>query len=258
MPYVVNRSTSTNPPIIIPDGTANVADTSLTLVGRNYPNYGQAFAQNFVYLLENFASPNAPTDAIQGQLWYDSAHAKLRYFDGLLWNPVNVAYVTTSAGRDASIPNPQYGDLAVLYDTAQIQVFTNSGPYGSWQSPSTALNAGSITSLNPENVTTQLSGLIPVVDFGGQIFNTTKLNFLGDVYPSLVQTGMIVLWPMAISTVPSGWLPCNGLSYPFSSYLNLYNVIGTTYGNPYPNYFSVPNLIGPTTGTNTLLYIIKT
>jgi len=51
----------------------NTYDTSLDLVGPGYVAYGQAIAQNFVKLLENFASPNPPTSPIEGQLWYDTS-----------------------------------------------------------------------------------------------------------------------------------------------------------------------------------------
>jgi hypothetical protein len=51
----------------------NTVDTSLNLVGRGYPNYGQRVAENFVHLLENFASAIPPSNPIEGQLWYDTS-----------------------------------------------------------------------------------------------------------------------------------------------------------------------------------------
>lgn len=61
-------------------GQISIADeerdtsTSLVLVGRHYSNWGEYYAQNFLHLLTNFASTEAerPTDARQGQLWYDT------------------------------------------------------------------------------------------------------------------------------------------------------------------------------------------
>jgi len=50
----------------------NDYDTSLQLIGSGYPNYGLPTAQNFLKLLENFAGPSQPTNAIKGQLWYDT------------------------------------------------------------------------------------------------------------------------------------------------------------------------------------------
>lgn len=58
--------------------------TSLVLVGRHYSNWGEYYAQNFLHLLTNFASTEAerPTDARQGQLWYDTAKKKIFVYRG--------------------------------------------------------------------------------------------------------------------------------------------------------------------------------
>ena len=57
------------------EGTGiNIDSTSLTLVGSGYQNYGLPVAQNFLKLLENFASPSEPIHAIKGQLWYDTSN----------------------------------------------------------------------------------------------------------------------------------------------------------------------------------------
>ena len=71
-------------------GQISIADeerdtsTSLVLVGRHYSNWGEYYAQNFLNLLTNFASAEAerPTDARQGQLWYDTVAKKLFVFRG--------------------------------------------------------------------------------------------------------------------------------------------------------------------------------
>ena len=52
----------------------NNTSTSLTLIGPGYPNYGLPTAQNFLKLLENFASIHPPSNAIEGQLWYDTSN----------------------------------------------------------------------------------------------------------------------------------------------------------------------------------------
>ena len=53
--------------------------------------------------------------------------------------------------------------------------------------------------------------------------------------------GEIKLW--AGSTVPKGWLRCEGQSLSTTTYSALYAVIGTTYGG-YSGYFYLPNLKG--------------
>lgn len=56
----------------IPDGTINSNSTSIDLPGRLYPGYGQVVDTNFVHIMENFASPVPPENALQGQLWYNT------------------------------------------------------------------------------------------------------------------------------------------------------------------------------------------
>jgi hypothetical protein len=101
MDYIVNRSDPTQPSVTIPEGSVNVTDTSLSLIGRNYPNYGQTFASNFLHLLENFSSPTSPNNPTTGQLWYDSGNSVLNYFDGLKWNPI----VSLNTDSITSLPN---------------------------------------------------------------------------------------------------------------------------------------------------------
>lgn len=87
----------------------------------------------------------------------------------------------------------------------------------------------------------------------------SKADFLSDVYPNIVLPGIIA--PYGGSVAPSGWLLCDGSSYFINAYLNLYSVIGTTYGNNGAGTFRVPNMSQSTTVTNStsfIKYIIKT
>lgn len=122
-------------PIIIPDGTQDTNSTSLTLIGRNYPGYGQAIAGDLVHLLENFSSPTPPNNPVEGQLWFDTSdptNKKLRINDGgstgSLWSPPNGVFQQAFQPTNASI-----GDIWV--DTANQQLkfyngqdFTLVGP----------------------------------------------------------------------------------------------------------------------------------
>ena len=54
MPYnIKNYKGSTVANVL--EGTVNT-QTSLTLIGQNYKNYGQLIAENFVHILENFST----------------------------------------------------------------------------------------------------------------------------------------------------------------------------------------------------------
>ena len=85
MPYTVNFTDSENKtPITVFDNTSST-DTSLTFPGRNVTGYGQIIAENFLALLENFASANEPVNPIEGQLWYDSTNGVLMIWDNTNW-----------------------------------------------------------------------------------------------------------------------------------------------------------------------------
>jgi hypothetical protein len=101
MSYTINKtdnsvlSTSNIKNGTLLDGTIDQS-TGLYLIGRNYPNYGQAQNENFVRLLENFADTNPPTislsavSALTGTIWYDTINKRLRVYDGTDWNLVGV------------------------------------------------------------------------------------------------------------------------------------------------------------------------
>jgi hypothetical protein len=76
------------------DGTLDTS-TGLNLVGKNYINYGTVQNENFVWLLENQASATAPLYPLTGQLWYDTANASLKYYDGTAFNQLASAGTAT-------------------------------------------------------------------------------------------------------------------------------------------------------------------
>ena len=83
----------------VDDGTINNA-TDLKLVGKNYAGYGEVQNENFVHLLENFASSQAPGKPIPGQLWFDASTGaeKLKFYDGTAWRTAGGAEVGPQPG----------------------------------------------------------------------------------------------------------------------------------------------------------------
>lgn len=67
------------------DGQIDTDSTNLTLVGRNYSNYGEFFNENFIKLLENFANSAAPSNPLEGQLWWDTSEQRVKVYDGTVW-----------------------------------------------------------------------------------------------------------------------------------------------------------------------------
>lgn len=92
MSYQIRR---TNGAVLveIPDQQINTSATSLSLVGRAAVNYGQAHAENFVHLLENFANSTAPSNPITGQIWFDTAVRQAKVWDGTQWRALGSATV---------------------------------------------------------------------------------------------------------------------------------------------------------------------
>lgn len=66
--------------VSVADGTVDTT-TDLRLLGKNYAGYGEVQNENFLHLLENFANTSAPPKAINGQVWFDSANKKLKFYD---------------------------------------------------------------------------------------------------------------------------------------------------------------------------------
>ena len=83
IPYQKTATNQGN--ILVQDGTINTTSTSLALVGPNSVNFGLYINQNFIKLLQTFASNTSPTSPLIGQLWYDTINAAIKYFNGTTW-----------------------------------------------------------------------------------------------------------------------------------------------------------------------------
>jgi hypothetical protein len=106
--------------VSIDDQTINTTATNLKLVGRNYAGYGEIQNENFLHLLENFASTTAPPRSLEGQIWYDSSTKKLKYFDGQRYKSAAGAEVSSSA--PAGLSSGEF-----WFDNQEKQLYTWSG-----------------------------------------------------------------------------------------------------------------------------------
>ena len=126
MAYTVNFTNSGEKvPITIDDNSRNTVDTSLTLIGRNEPSYGQAIAENFVHLLENFSNATPPANPIEGQLWYDSGTNRLKINDSTAgaanWRPAGGVHVDSIEPQNAI-----EGDIWVDITNNQLYLYTGA------------------------------------------------------------------------------------------------------------------------------------
>lgn len=123
MPYIVNFTDKENKvPITVYDNTSNT-DTSLKFPGRNVTGYGQIIAENFLAVLENFAGSTAPTNPIEGQLWYDSSTGVLQLWDNTQWKAASNIQKSTS---EPSVETSRVGELWVDTTNQQLYVFSGS------------------------------------------------------------------------------------------------------------------------------------
>lgn len=137
--YTLRFSDPNTSSVILVEGAStgpgkNNYDTSLELVGPGYTNYGQATAQNFLKLLENFASPFPPLNPIKGQLWYDTSNPDrymLRVNNGTLtssrWPSANGIYQQTNDPFVEYPNNIKEGDIWVDTSVNQLKIRYSAG-----------------------------------------------------------------------------------------------------------------------------------
>jgi microcystin-dependent protein len=125
MPYTLNHTDVPNNGSIIVDDRTIDESTSLNFPGKNVTGYGTIIGENFLHLLENFASTAAPTNPTQGQLWYDSTPGAniLKVYDGSSWS---AAGGVKRANTQPEAANSLVGDLWVNTDSQQLYLFTGS------------------------------------------------------------------------------------------------------------------------------------
>ena len=134
------------------DNTADTANTSLVLVGKNYKGYGLFLNQNFVRLMENFSKSTAPAAPLPGQIWFNSTTKRLNVnisaTKGTLdANWKGIAGLTLSA----TTPSTQYtGEL--WYDTVNGQLYIYTGTAWRLIGPLSKLSTGN-TGAIPDTVT---------------------------------------------------------------------------------------------------------
>jgi hypothetical protein len=116
MAYQINK---TNGALLVnlADGQIDSTSSDLTLVGRGYSGFGEAINENFVKMLENFASSSAPPTPLAGQIWWDTSVSRLKVYTGANW--------TTGGGPIVGPQQPVMvaGDLWINNDSNQLYFF---------------------------------------------------------------------------------------------------------------------------------------
>ena len=185
----------------IADGTINQTST-MTLIGRDFANYGQFVDQDFIRLLESGAATanSRPTNALTGQLWYDLTNTQLKIAtqgnipNGASYTGNAIIWQGVMPARSANAPSaPSKGDQWMYVDSvaniAQLIVYngdTTKTTFGNpgWQAigPLTRQDTVNVAVINANvgNFTTNTGdGRIDVNDLYGNNADLTDSVYIG-------------------------------------------------------------------------------
>lgn len=118
MAYQIDRYNNTLL-TVVEDGTIDQT-TDLKFIGKNYAGYGEIQNENFLYLLENFAGANQPARPLSGQIWFDSANSKLKFYDGTKFRTTGGSEIATAEPTGLAV-----GDF--WWDNANDQLYVYNG-----------------------------------------------------------------------------------------------------------------------------------
>jgi len=110
MAYQINKTDGTIVATVA-DGQVDQLSTDLTLIGKNYSGFGEALNENFIKLLENFASTTRPTHPIRGQIWFDVAELKLKVYSGTGFQPVSSATISNTQPSNLGVGDLWFNDV---------------------------------------------------------------------------------------------------------------------------------------------------
>jgi hypothetical protein len=140
MSYTINHYNGTLQASVA-DGTVDTS-TDLVFIGKNYAGYGQAQNDNFLWMLENFCNTTQPSKPVTGQIWYDSANKRIKFYNGSIFRSVStIEYSsTTPVGLTQ-------GDFWFNTASNQLYAFNNLGA-PVLIGPQEVLNAGTTQMLS--------------------------------------------------------------------------------------------------------------
>jgi len=186
MPYSLTLTNGT-PLLTLADGTQDSTTTSLSLVGRNFAGFGGFLNENFIKLLENFASSTAPTNPLNGQLWWDSNNKHLSVWQGTNWK-----VISSSQTGSIAPASPVTGDFWWNTASSQFNVYNGTqwisiGPFLSVGAAVTSLQANSVS----DGTTTHYVGNVTVNNKLSGVFSSDSTAFA----PAAPVSGLTIINP---------------------------------------------------------------
>jgi hypothetical protein len=256
MSYTIKKSDGSTL-ATVPENQIITNAASVSLVGRGATTYGVAHAQNFIYMLENFANVAPPANALEGQMWWDTTVGVMKVRKGNEWvllggsgggSGNNVAgaifvqiedssvLVFVAGGVVVSVIAPR--DFAVASLPVSITLlstpipFQARFPYG--------LQGGSTLASDPGDYVYQ--GHVPQADQsifagGGDPLAATTYIDLGSVSVGLTISNSKLIAAYSGSIIPADQLPLeftlNGITMPFRAVFPAGLVAGLTLGDTF-------------------------
>lgn len=123
MAYSINKTDGSLLVSLVDSGIDKTA-TDLVLIGKNVTSYGEYINENFIKLLENFASTSQPNNPIAGQIWFDIGENRLKVYDGSTFRIGSGPIV-----QGTSPLNPIQGDFWIDNLEGQLYFYTGVQRY---------------------------------------------------------------------------------------------------------------------------------
>jgi hypothetical protein len=120
MAYSINKTDGSLLVTIVDSGVDRSA-TDLVLIGKNVTGYGEYINENFVKVLENFASTSEPNNPLVGQIWFDTSENRLKVYDG-----INFRIGSGPIVQGTSPLNPIQGDFWIDSLEGQLYFYTGT------------------------------------------------------------------------------------------------------------------------------------
>jgi hypothetical protein len=194
MAYEINNTFGTKI-VSLADGTLDVTTTDLALFGKGYAGFGEKLNENFIKLLENFNYTSAPSNKIQGQLWFDQTNKQLNIYTGTKFKPVGSPTPSTSQPTNAVL-----GDL--WFDTVNTQLYVYTGSVWSLIGPTSIAGSG-VTAMLSE-VVQDSSGVNKSVLKAVQSDTVVAILSAEAFTPSSSETNAVALVAAGFSSVAQG------------------------------------------------------
>ncbi len=194
MAYKINNTFGTLL-VTLADGTIDTATTDLTLIGKGYAGFGEALNENLVKLLENFNNTTAPSNKIQGQLWFDKTNKQLNVYTGAKFKPVGSPTPLATQPTNAVL-----GDE--WFDTTNSQYYIYNGTSWTLIGPTTIAGSG-VTQWTTDTVQDNTGvnrSILKMVANDAVVGIVSNLAFT----PSSTETNAAALVTAGYSTVAQG------------------------------------------------------